>query len=399
MVDAHIKQLLEKYLDDTLTGEERLELLGITQGIDNASLAKLLEEMLADQRPEHPWLDEDRLRRSLAKVLSADSPGVQKPRIRRIGLPARTWLRYAAAVILVAAVGSYSWLRKTEKRQVARVNTIAPPPVNDIVPGGDKAVLTLADGSAIVLDSAANGQLTTQQGSRILKQDGQLVYTPAAKEQRALTYNTLRTPRGGTYQLGLPDGTRVWLNAASSIIYPVAFTGKERVVEITGEAYFEVAPHPQCPFKVRLDERNTVEVLGTKFDVKAYAEDKSISTTLLQGAVRVTGSGQQIILKPGEQAEASGQQLSVKTLGQIGLSEAVAWKEGLFNFQDASLQEIMRQLARWYDIEVIYENGIPNKEFIGEVQRSLPLSEVLKGLRMSGVHFRLTEGRRLIVSP
>ena len=153
------------------------------------------------------------------------------------------------------------------------------------------------------------------------------------------------------------------------------------------------------PFRVKVNETNSVEVLGTHFNVKAYTEEELISTTLLEGAVRIASNGKKVTLKPGQQAQASVKQLSVKALGRNGISEAMAWKEGRFNFQDVNLQEIMRQLSRWYDIEVVYEKGIPDLEFIGGMERSLPLSEVLKGLRMSGVNFRLENGKRLIVSP
>lgn len=392
MKNAIARQLIEKYLNNTLSPEERLQLLRMTDNADDTALQELLSGMLADDPAVDRPVDEERLRHSLMKVLDAD-----KPKSRPVRVLKMPWLRYAAAVILIAGAGTYVWLTNTNRPKPAVVNV--PAPVNDIAPGGQKAVLTLADGSTILLDSAANGRLATQQGSQVMKKDGQLIYTSPGGEQGVLTYNTLRTPRGGMYQLSLPDGTKVWLNAASSISYPVAFSGKERVVSMTGEAYFEVAPHAQMPFRVKVNETNSVEVLGTHFNVKAYTEEELISTTLLEGAVRIASNGKKVTLKPGQQAQASVQQLSVKALGRNGISEAMAWKEGRFNFQDVNLQEIMRQLSRWYDIEVVYEKGIPDLEFIGGMERSLPLSEVLKGLRMSGVNFRLENGKRLIVSP
>lgn len=394
MENATVRQLVEKYLNNTLSGEERQQLLLMTEDANNAGLMALLQEMLADEAIAHLPVDEERLRHSLMKVLEVDKPVIQKP-VRRMPV----WLRYAAAAILIGGIGTYAWLKNTDQHTPYANNMNRLPPVDDIVPGGKKAVLTLADGSTIQLDSAANGQLATQQGSQILNRNGQIIYTPVGGEQSVLAYNTLRTPRGGMYQLSLPDGTNVWLNAASSISYPVVFSGKERIVKMTGEAYFEVAPHAQMPFKVQVDETNLIEVLGTEFNVKAYTDEGFISTTLLRGAVRVASNGKKATLKPGQQAQASVEQLSVKALGQAGISKAMAWKEGRFNFQDADLQEIMRQLSRWYDIEVVYEKGIPDLEFIGEIERALPLSEVLKGLKMSGVKFRLENGKRLIVSP
>ncbi|MES1249775.1 MAG: FecR domain-containing protein, partial [Chitinophaga rupis] len=333
MKDEIVRQLIEKYLNNTLSDGERRQLLHLTEEANNAYLLKLLDGMLAkDPTPTHA-VDEERLRKSLAKVLEVDKQEATYIRGPRMRILPTTWLRYAAAVILIAGLGAYIWINNLHPHRPSAENTITSLPVNDIIPGGQKAVLTLADGTAIPLDSAANGQLATQQGSQILKKEGQIIYTPVNQGQGSMAYNTLRTPRGGTYQLSLPDGTKVWLNAASSISYPVAFAGKERVVEMTGEAYFEVAPHAQMPFRVKINETNSIEVLGTQFNVKAYTDDERISTTLLQGAVRVASNGKKITLKPGEQAQASVQQLSVKTLGQTGMSEAMAWKEGRFNFQ------------------------------------------------------------------
>lgn len=394
------RQLIEKYLHNTLSDEEKRQLLRLTEDANDASLMALLQEMLAEAPEARLPVDEERLRLSLMKVLEVDKPVAPQGmpvKYRRMRTFSTTWLRYAAAVILIAGAGTYLWLKDADRGTPAVTNAAIPG--DDIIPGGQKAVLTLADGTVIQLDSAANGQLAVQSGSRIMNSNGLISYTPSGGEAHVMAYNTLRTPRGGTYQLSLPDGTRVWLNAASSISYPVVFSGKARIVEITGEAYFDVAQDAQAPFKVKVDENNLIEVLGTQFNVKAYKEDDLVSTTLLEGAVRVAGNGKQLILKPGQQAQASVEQLAVKTLGQAGISQVIAWKEGRFNFQDVHLQEIMRQLARWYDIEVVYEKGIPDLEFIGEIERSLPLGEVLKGLKMSGVNFRLEKGKRLVVSP
>lgn len=382
------KALIEKYLHNTLSDEERLQLLRMTEDADPA-LMELFQNMLAEETTAP--VDEERLRRSLEKVLEVDRVAAQPP----IRVLKTAWLKYAAAAVLLIGAATYVWL----KNKPAAESSIAALPVTDVAPGGQKAMLTLSDGTAIALDSTAGAQLPSQQGHQVLNKNGQVIYAPGNGEQGATAYNTLRTARGGTYRLTLSDGTTVWLNAASSISYPVAFSGKERLVEMTGEAYFDVAPHAQMPFRVKVNNDHVVEVLGTQFNVKAYADEDMVSTTLLQGAVRVAGNGQRVTLKPGQQAQAFARQLSVKTLGQAGIAQAVAWKEGRFNFQDAHLQEIMRQLARWYDIEVVYENGVPDLEFIGEIERSLPLSEVLKGLKMSGVNFRLEEGKRLVVFP
>jgi ferric-dicitrate binding protein FerR (iron transport regulator) len=392
------RQLIEKYLNNTLSREEKQQLLDMTEAGNDGTLIRLFQEMLSNEASAEEAADEQRMKQSLLDILAVDKSldaGKVHPMHRR----KNAWMRYAAAAALLACMlGAFLWPQKKDHVPAPLANNNAAP-ATDILPGGKKAQLTLADGSVIQLDSAGNGALATQQGSQVVNKNGEVIYTPGGNAQDMIAYNTLRTPRGGIYQLSLPDGSKVWLNAASSISYPVAFRGRERLVEITGEAYFEVAPHANMPFKVKVNDKNIIEVLGTAFNVMAYHEEPFINTTLLQGAVRVTNNAKQVTLQPGQQAKAAAGQLSVKTLDQAGISKALAWKEGRFNFQDASLQEIMMQLSRWYDIEVVYEKDIPDIEFIGEIERSLPLSDVLKGLKMSGVNFRLENGKRLIVSP
>jgi len=399
------RELVEKYLNNTLSDRERQLLLDLTEAGNDQMLTQLFREMLANETGE--TADELRMKHSLQAVLAVD----KQPELTGIiaaedtgkvyPMPRRknTWLRYAAAAAILACIlGAFIWFRE-KGQSPAPLATNTATPANDILPGGSKAQLTLADGTIIELDSAGNRNLATQQGSRVINKNGEVIYTPDGNTQHMTAINTLRTPRGGTYQLSLPDGSKVWLNAGSAVSYPVAFTGRERLVELTGEAYFQVAPHADMPFKVKVNDKQVIEVLGTSFNVMAYEDERYISTTLLQGAVRVTLNGKQVVLQPGQQAKAAEAQLSVKTLDPNGISKAIAWKEGRFNFQDATLQEIMRQLSRWYDIEVVYEKGVPDIEFIGEIERSLPLSDVLKGLKMSGVNFRLENGKRLIVSP
>ncbi|HEU4551990.1 MAG TPA: FecR domain-containing protein [Chitinophaga sp.] len=392
------RQLIEKYLDNALSREERQQLLDMTEAGNDETLIRLFQEMLANEAFAGEAADGPRMKQSLLDVLAVDkNPDAGK--VHSMHRRKSNWMRYAAAAaILACALGTFLWLQQKSPIPAPLANKTAAP-ATDILPGGKKAQLTLADGTVIQLDSAGNGALATQPGSQVVNKNGEVIYTPNGNAQDMIAYNTLRTPRGGIYQLSLPDGSKVWLNAASSISYPVAFRGRERLVEIAGEAYFEVAPHANMPFKVKVNDKSIIEVLGTAFNVMAYHEAPFINTTLLQGAVRVTNNGKQVTLQPGQQAKAAAGQLSVKTLDQAGISKALAWKEGRFNFQDASLQEIMMQLSRWYDIEVVYEKDIPDIEFIGEIERSLPLSDVLKGLKMSGVNFRLENGKRLIVSP
>jgi ferric-dicitrate binding protein FerR (iron transport regulator) len=294
--------------------------------------------------------------------------------------------RYAAAAaIIIIAAGAYllSHHSRTDNPIVASI----PQAPAHIKPGTQKAILTLADGSTVTLDNAANGMIAQQGATQVLKlANGQIRYQAGQKvdNQGKPAYNIMSTPNGGQYQLTLPDGTNVWLNAASSITYPCAFTGDERKVKITGEVYFEVAKDKSKPFLVTAGDQQ-IEVLGTHFNVNAYTDEDHIKTSLLEGAVRVNS----VLLKPG-QAFAHGK------ISPTNVEQDIAWKNGVFNFNNQSLAQVMRQLARWYDLEIVYPQGVPQKEYGGEIGKNLTLDQVLKGLENSGIHFTLN-GRRLTV--
>ncbi len=294
--------------------------------------------------------------------------------------------RYAAAAaIIIIAAGAYLLSRhsRTDNPIVASIPQ-APAPIK---PGTQKAILTLADGSTVTLDNAANGMIARQGATQVLKlANGQIRYLAGQKadNQGKPAYNIMSTPNGGQYQLTLPDGTNVWLNAASSITYPCAFTGADRKVKITGEVYFEVAKDKSRPFLVTAGDQQ-IEVLGTHFNVNAYTDEDHIKTSLLEGAVKVNN----VLLKPG-QAFARGR------ISPTNVEQDIAWKNGVFNFNNQSLAQVMRQLARWYDLEIVYPQGVPQKEYGGEIGKNLTLDQVLKGLEDSGIHFILN-GRRLTV--
>lgn len=240
--------------------------------------------------------------------------------------------------------------------------------------------------------------VTTQNGVKVMLQNGQLSYREGGdKANLDVVYNIMSTPRGRSFQLKLPDGTEVWLNALSSIRYPTAFSGKERKVEITGEVYFEIAPDAASPFYVNINNKATLQVLGTHFNVNAYENEKTMNTTLLEGAVRIQrNNGDAVQLKPGQQAQLSDK---IKVVPVEDTDKIMAWKNGLFNFEGAHLDQVMRQLERWYDIQVVYEKSVPDIQFFGEISRNLKLSEVIDALKMSDVHFRIEKDRKLIVLP
>ena len=365
---------------------------------------KMLAEGYVDQGVRDLMLARQRSARLLAdKDIFLSAGSVAGGRIHFLS---SRWSRYAAAIILVLGIGGAVWygVSRSGGQEIAAGNGGRAPVQSDVLPGGDKAVLTLADGSRIALDSAANGDLAQQGGMKIVKTDsGKLAYFPGTDMAGGVSYNSISTPRGGQYQIVLPDGSRVWLNAASSIRFPTRFTGAVRLVEMTGEAYMEIAKNSRQSFIVMA---NGVEVqaLGTSFNINAYADEAAIKTTVVGGSVKVKAASGSVrsaenaaILKPGQQALVWLQSLHV--VDTVDLDKVVAWKNGLFNFNGAGVGEVMRQLSRWYDIDVVYDKDIPNIEFVGKMSRHVSLSGVLKGLQGAGMHFRIENGKRLVIFP
>jgi transmembrane sensor len=303
------------------------------------------------------------------------------------------WKWIAASVILVLGAGAYLLLenRNDPQQTVASVNAA------QILPGRDGAILTLADGRQLSLDSVRNGVVALQDGVTAKVVDGVLVYEGKGNKMQ---YNTMSTPKGRQYHLTLPDGTKVWLNAASSIKYPTVFSGNERSVQVSGEAYFEVAKNSSQPFRVAVDNGMKIDVLGTSFNVNAYEDDDNSYTTLIDGAVRVTAAeaGNSMILKPAQQAvQAPGSVLSVNS--NVDIEKVMAWKNGVFNFENASLADVMKEIERWYDIDVVYKNGIPDIKFWGKITKDVSLSGILIALEKTKVHFKLENNRTLVVLP
>jgi transmembrane sensor len=297
----------------------------------------------------------------------------------------------AASVLLVLCTVDYFMSRKQTPEQ-AVINKIY-----DAVPGGNKAILTLANGKQIILTAVKEGRLARENNVAISKtKNGNIVYhtdqsASSKGQQPVAAYNMITTPRGGQYLLILTDGTSVMLNASSSLKYPVSFTGNERSVELTGEAYFQVAHNASEPFRV-ISNGQTVEVLGTHFNINAYANEPAVKTALLEGSVKITqnSTGISSLLKPGQQSIISGNKLEVK---DADMEEAVAWKNGYFMFESESIRSIMRKIARWYDVEVIFKGDIPTDNFGGTVSRFSNVSQVLKKLELTGsVHFKIEAG-------
>jgi Fe2+-dicitrate sensor, membrane component len=308
------------------------------------------------------------------------------------------WYWLAAAALIGIVSGTYFFMKPTRPIAVAETTNNRDSSAT-IVPGGNKALLTLADGSVIVLDSAANDTLSTQGNTVVFKQrDGRLVYQ-AQGASATTAYNTISTPRGGQYEVVLPDGSKVWLNAATSLRFPASFSANERKVELNGEAYFEVAPMKTAPFLVSFNTNRpgTVEVLGTHFNIMAYADEASINTTLLEGAVRVQSQHHVRTLQPGQQARVT-ENGNMEVANNVDTEAAIAWKNGYFLFSNSDVQTVMRQIARWYDVEIEYAGKIPAERFEGEIPRNSHISDVVKMLELSNVHCRI-EGKKMIILP
>jgi transmembrane sensor len=312
------------------------------------------------------------------------------------------WFAAASVLLLVAAGAVFYNLRQPAVESVAAGTGMpAAPPVNDIAPGRNQAILTLADGAVIALDDKANGVISQQQGTLVKKTaDGHVVYSENEKSA-APVINTITTPNGGQYRLTLPDGTNVWLNAASSITFPTSFTAATREVQLTGEAYFEVARDKRHPFKV-ISQNQVVEVLGTHFNVNTYPDEPAVKTTLLEGSVKVKRTGGATnketaskVLAPGQQSVIAGSKEPIR-VQSADMEEAVAWKNGYFKFDRVDIQTIMRQVARWYNVEVEYRGGISDDVFVGKIARSENVSGVLRILALSKIKTSI-EGRRIIV--
>ena len=384
----HFAQLIEKYEAGTASPEEIIELNAWYRSFDDTVAS------IGSAEP----LTKAELGQTIKQRISNST------REGSIALYRRIWFRAAAVVfILLLGAASFFYLQPGPDKQVVSITPVIQTPA-EVVPGGNKALLTLADGSTIILDSAANGLLSTQGNIEVKKMDnGLLAYKVNGKilyEDDAAFYNTITTPRGGQYKVTLSDGTKVWLNAASSIRFPVYFTGNERLVEVTGETYFEVAKNATKPFKVKTVNQE-VEVLGTHFNINAYDDEASIKTTLLEGKVKVTVPGKSAT-QPARFLQA-GQQSGISKSGQINIinhadtEEAVAWIKGRFQFENTNLRSMLRQFARWYDVEVEYRGPV-DLYFTGQLTRNEEVRKVFKQLELTGeVHFRM-EGRKVIVT-
>lgn len=360
--------------------------------------------IIREVRSRNPeWPDEKVIRTSFQRAMTVIEQEENEKVIPMSTHRSRRWW-VAASVVVLLGLSAYFLISKFSSDDKLIADSKTKEKVQtDIAPGGNKAILTLADGTKIILDSANNGAITRQGNITVIKlNDGQIAYNsetgnlkPETHTPQSTTYNTISTPRGGQYQLVLADGSKVWLNAASSLTYPTAFMGNERKVTLTGEGYFEVAHDASKPFFVSTGKMD-IRVLGTHFNVNAYGDDGTFKTTLLEGKVNVSAGSQSAVLQPGEQARISGNSMEIRK--DVNTEEVISWKNGLFYFDNADIEVVMGQLARWYDVDVEYEGSIPKRRFAGEIQKSLTLSQVMKLLSQNKINFEI-QGKKLIVKP
>lgn len=396
MTVAEIRQLLEKYKHQPLSMDELVQLQqAVASGdFEDEIKADILHTLYTQAAPPAEWAQEDQAILLQELLQAAPSPvrSIHRHTTRK------RWMYAAAAVLAAGIVTSAVWFMR---RPATPPPVIAAVKTNPLAPGSNKAMLILADNSTISLDSTSSGSLAVQGNTRISNTNGALTYKGNNDDQQPL-YNTVVTPRGGQYQLTLADGSKIWLNAASSIRFPAAFTGKERLVEVTGEVYFEINQQANKPFRVKVKtpgvEEMTVTVLGTRFNIMAYGDEQALRTTLVDGAVQVTRSNQQTLLKPGYQASIAPNGGTFET-AEADIEQALAWKEGKFRFRNTNIRTIMRQLARWYDIEVAYDGNVSDIDLTGVISRREDAGALLKALETTQRVKFTVDGRTITARP
>lgn len=419
-LNDNIADLIIKHLQDTISADESQTLeQWITASEENRSKFNrivngdtLREDLLL-------YIDSDQ---KIRERVYAKLPEVQDS---LIVTPKRNWMRWvsvAAAVLIIT--GASVWLTRSKETPTTNTPEQQVPMATTIPAGGNRATLTLADGTVIDLDKAGNGTIATEGKTKVnKKEDGQLEYKSATgTRQSAITYNLLSTPRGGQYQLILPDGSKVWLNAASSIKYPTEFSGSERRVEVTGESYFEIVKNTEKPFKVTVlppsggaGRGGEIEVVGTHFNINAYGDEQPIVTTLIEGKIKISpidvvskpSVSSDInnpkpktinykLLNPGEEAQIS-DKADIKVRKNVDTESAVAWMKGFFDFHNANIKTVMSQVSRWYNIDVQYKSAVPAQTFEGNIDRNIPLNELLALLQQMGATKFTIEGRTVKV--
>lgn len=404
--------LIDKWLDGSIKAEERdqlalllqrpevMEQLGRTMDVELLNKKYALEPGKKARTNIDNAIERELEKYSLLEKVNSDAAGrrdemVQGQPVHRIHFLRTAWFRYAAAIIILFGIGAYLWNNTSVNREKPGIVEQTDVRHDVQAPASMLATITLSNGKQVPLDSIQKGMIAKEGDVTIEKlQDGRIVYKGISEGE--MLYNTISVPRGSKIaSLTMSDGTIVFLNTASSLRYPVAFSGKERKVSITGEAYFEVAKDKTKKFIVET-EGMTTEVLGTHFNVNGYDDETARAVTLLEGSIKVSTGSQSVMVSPGQQALL--QQNGITINPKADVSQVMAWKNGYFVFNNADIPTVMKQLSRWYDVDVVYENGVPDVQFSGEIQRKLSLSQVIKGLKKMGVNCTI-EDKKLIIHP
>ncbi|MGV8879756.1 MAG: FecR family protein [Sphingobacteriaceae bacterium] len=386
---SRLEYLFNAYINHTDTEEEKGELMILLLEKENEAMFRAFIDQIIENGVEEMKMNDQIADRMLKKIFKKDELDIYFDKNKSVTFP--KWIRMAAAAILFLSIGVLFWVvNKSDDINQVMVTKKQ----SAIMPGGNRALLTISNGSTIVLDSVKNGKLTQLGNMNINKKNGLLIYASPPAYGVQVEYSLLSTPRGGQYQVILPDGTKVWLNASSSLRFPSAFTDSCREVTLKGEAYFEVSTNREKPFAVNVNGMQ-IMVLGTHFNVNAYTDENEIRTSLLEGSIKITKGNASGVLKPGQQAILDKREDNL-VIRDADINEAVAWKNGIFQFDGADISTIMRQISRWFDVEVIYAGEIPKRRFQGKISRNAQLTEVLKILELSDVKFAV-QGKKIIV--
>ncbi|HTN05904.1 FecR family protein [Agriterribacter sp.] len=379
-VPGYIQALIQKSLDGSITLQEKV----------------VLDEWFYTFSPEDTTLFSEEMGKAVSeRVKNRLNDYIAYERIVMRYKRQSMLLKVAVMASFISASSLLFYFGGKEKKLPA---VAAAGAVKDISPGGTRAMLTLGDGSTIILDSSSNGQLGVQGNTRVVKMDNGLLHyqkQKSAADNSAIIYNTIATPRGGQYQVVLADGSVVWLNASSSLKFPAEFSDSLREVEITGEAYFEIARNASKPFRVKVKDMY-VNVLGTSFNIMAYDDEATVNTTLLKGSLKISNAGNSKLIHPGQQVLLNNKG-SFQLVPDADVEGAVAWKNGKFSFSSADIKTIMRQIERWYNVDVVFERK-DDLHFTGELSRFVNVSQLLRKLELTNeVHFRIEKGRIIVL--
>jgi len=394
--------LVQQYLNDKCTAEELAEFWQQINQLEDETVIQTELEAYWQRSADGNKMPAAGWEQVLQQAYSKAGPHVQEPVV--IPLWRKAVFRWAAAAVVVLSMGVAAYWVLNNNKTVSTPKAVVTTTLQDVpAPQNNRATITLSNGQTVYLDSAGNGVLASEANVKVVKlADGKIIYKGSAGKN---VYNLLRNPKGSkVIDMTLSDGSRVWLNAGSSINYPVTFAGKERHVIVQGEVYFEVAHNKAMPFIVTSGAMD-VEVLGTHFNVNAYRDEPAVRVTLLEGSVKVREfaminghlkRANETLLKPGEQAVLAADHSPLTIDHSANLQQVMAWKNGLFSFTGADLATVMRQLSRWYNVDVKYEGQIPARKFSGEITRDLTLSQLMNGLQSLGIKFNI-QGRTMIV--